>query len=133
MRTRSSIAIHHEDRSEDSLISEDHFVHFADIHERMKKNKGKKFVVRIPKRRSRWKLRRSIIFGDWVTAWRPFRPTLQRVTHESRAAGAVRAHAISIRSTRKVFSAAPESEVATVADAEKSTSGCRTLIALRQL
>ena len=49
MRTRWSIAIHHEDRSEDSLISEDHFVHFADVHERMKKNKGKIFVVRIPK------------------------------------------------------------------------------------
>src|ERR1700692_253315 len=48
MRTRWSIAIHHEDRSEDSLISEDHFVHFADVHERMKKNKGKVFVVRIP-------------------------------------------------------------------------------------
>jgi len=49
MRTRWSIAIHHEDRSEDSLISEDHFVHFADVHERMKKNKDKKFVVRVPK------------------------------------------------------------------------------------
>jgi len=49
MRTRWSIAIHHEDRSEDSLISEDHFVHFADVHERMKKNKGKIFVVKIPK------------------------------------------------------------------------------------
>jgi hypothetical protein len=49
MRTRWSIAIHHEDRSEDSLISEDHFVHFADVHERMKKNKSKKFVVRVPK------------------------------------------------------------------------------------
>jgi hypothetical protein len=49
MRTRWSIAIHHEDRSKDSLISEDHFVHFADVHERMKKNKDKVFVVRIPK------------------------------------------------------------------------------------
>jgi hypothetical protein len=49
MRTRWSIAIHHEDRSEHSLISEDHFVHFADVHERMKKNKDKKFVVRVPK------------------------------------------------------------------------------------
>ena len=49
MRTRWSIAIHHGDRSEDSLISEDHFVHFADVHERMKKNKDKVFVVRIPK------------------------------------------------------------------------------------
>jgi hypothetical protein len=49
MRTRWSIAVHHEDPSEDSLISEDHFIHFADVHERMKKNKGKVFVVRIPK------------------------------------------------------------------------------------
>jgi hypothetical protein len=49
MRTRWSIAVHHEDGSEDSLISEDHFVHFADVHERMKKNKGRIFVVRIPK------------------------------------------------------------------------------------
>jgi len=49
MRTRWSIAVHHEDRSEGSLISEDEFVHFADVHERMKKNKDRKFVVRVPK------------------------------------------------------------------------------------
>jgi hypothetical protein len=48
MRKRWSIAIHHEDRGEHSLISEDHFIHFADVHERMKKNKDKVFVVRIP-------------------------------------------------------------------------------------
>jgi len=48
MRTRWSIAIHHEEQSEDSLISVDHFIHFADVHAKMKKNKGKVFVVRIP-------------------------------------------------------------------------------------
>ena len=49
MRTRWSIAIHHENRSEQSLITEDHFVHFADVHQRMKRSKDKIFVVRIPK------------------------------------------------------------------------------------
>ena len=48
-RARWSLAIHHGDRGEDSLISEIHFVHFADVHAAMKKNKGKSFVVRIPK------------------------------------------------------------------------------------
>ena len=48
MRTRWSIAIHKGERSEDSLISEHHFVHFADVHQRMKRNKDKIFVVRIP-------------------------------------------------------------------------------------
>jgi hypothetical protein len=49
MRKRWSIAIHHETKSDDSLISEDHFIHFADVHDRMKKNKDKIFVVKIPK------------------------------------------------------------------------------------
>jgi len=49
MRKRWSIAVHHEERSDDSLISEDHFIHFADVHERMKKSKDKVLVVRIPK------------------------------------------------------------------------------------
>ena len=49
MRTRWAIAVHYEDRNENSLISEDHFIHFADVHERMKKNKDKVFVVKIPK------------------------------------------------------------------------------------
>jgi hypothetical protein len=49
MRKRWSIAIHHETKSDDSLISEDHFIHFADVHERMKKNKDKVFIVKIPK------------------------------------------------------------------------------------
>jgi hypothetical protein len=48
MRIRWSIAIHSEERGEDSLISEDHFVHFADVHQRMKRNKDKIVVVRIP-------------------------------------------------------------------------------------
>ncbi len=49
MRAKWTLAIHHEDRREDSLISENHFVHFADVHATMKRNKGKAFVVRIPK------------------------------------------------------------------------------------
>ena len=48
-RAKWTLAIHHEDQREDSLISEDHFVHFADVHATMKRNKGKAFVVRIPK------------------------------------------------------------------------------------
>jgi hypothetical protein len=71
MRTRWSIAIHHEDRSKDSLISEDHFVHFADVHERMKKNKDKVFVVRIPKT-AKPLFKRSMIFDGWATESRPF-------------------------------------------------------------
>jgi hypothetical protein len=49
MRTRWSIEIHHEDRSEESLITEHDFAHFADVHQKMKRNKDKIFVVRIPK------------------------------------------------------------------------------------
>jgi hypothetical protein len=49
MRARWSIAIHDENQSEGSLITEDHFVHFADVHQKMKRNKDKIFVVRIPK------------------------------------------------------------------------------------
>ena len=30
------------------MISEDHFVHFADVHQRMKRDKDKIFVVKIP-------------------------------------------------------------------------------------
>jgi hypothetical protein len=56
MRKRWSIAIHHEGRGEDSLISEAHFVHFADVHETMKRNKGKAFVVRIPKTAKRMEI-----------------------------------------------------------------------------
>jgi hypothetical protein len=49
MRAQWFVAIHQEDQGERSLISENHFVHFADVHATMKKNKGKAFVVRIPK------------------------------------------------------------------------------------
>ncbi|SRR6266478_3185164 len=49
MRARWWIAIHHEDQNEHSLMREDHFVHFADAHQRMKRNKDKIFVVGIPK------------------------------------------------------------------------------------
>jgi hypothetical protein len=48
-RDRWSLAIHHEDRREGSLMSERHFIRFADVHATMKKNKGRSFVVRIPK------------------------------------------------------------------------------------
>ncbi len=49
MHTRWSIAIHHENQNEDSLITEDHFVHFVDVLQRMKRSMDKIFVVRIPK------------------------------------------------------------------------------------
>jgi tRNA splicing endonuclease len=48
MRARWSIAIHHENQNEDSLITEDHFVRFTDVHQRMKRNEDKILVVRIP-------------------------------------------------------------------------------------
>jgi hypothetical protein len=49
MRDRWSLAIHHEDRREGSLISEKDFIRFADVHATMKNNKGRRFVVRISK------------------------------------------------------------------------------------
>ena len=48
-RDRWSLAVHHEDRREGSLISEKDFIRFADVHATMKTNKGRRFVVRIPK------------------------------------------------------------------------------------
>jgi hypothetical protein len=49
MRTKWSLTIHHDDRGERSIISECQFNHFADVHAAMKRNKGKIFVVAIPK------------------------------------------------------------------------------------
>jgi len=49
MRTKWSLTIHHEDRGKRSIISENKFNHFADVHATMKRNKGKIFVVTIPK------------------------------------------------------------------------------------
>jgi hypothetical protein len=49
MRTKWSLTIHHEDRGKRSIISENKFNNFADVHATMKRNKGKVFVVRIPK------------------------------------------------------------------------------------
>jgi len=49
MRKRWSIAVHQNEPSDESLIAEHHFVHFADVHQTMKKSKDKLFVVRIPK------------------------------------------------------------------------------------
>jgi hypothetical protein len=49
MRTKWSVAIHHEDEGKRSIISENKFNHFADVHATMKRNKGKIFVVTIPK------------------------------------------------------------------------------------
>ncbi len=48
-RDRWSLAVHHEDGGDGSLISENDFIHFADVHATMKKNRGRTFVVRIPK------------------------------------------------------------------------------------
>jgi hypothetical protein len=47
MRTKWSLAIHHEDQGEGSLILENRFSNFADVRATMKRNKA--FVVRIPK------------------------------------------------------------------------------------
>jgi hypothetical protein len=49
MRTKWSLTIHREDRGKRSIISESKFNHFADVHATMKRNKGKIFVVTIPK------------------------------------------------------------------------------------
>jgi hypothetical protein len=49
MRTKWSLTIHHEDRGERSIIAENKFNNFADVHATMKRNKGKIFVVKIPK------------------------------------------------------------------------------------
>ena len=48
-RTKWSLTIHREDRGKRSIVSENQFNHFADVHATMKRNKGKIFVVRIPK------------------------------------------------------------------------------------
>jgi hypothetical protein len=49
MRAKWSLAIHHEDQGKRSIISENKFSSFADVHATMKRHKGKVFVVRIPK------------------------------------------------------------------------------------
>jgi hypothetical protein len=48
-RTKWSLTVRHEDRGKRSTISEDKFNNFSDVHATMKRNKGKIFVVRIPK------------------------------------------------------------------------------------
>jgi hypothetical protein len=47
-RTKWSLTIH-DDQGKRSVISENTFNHFADVHATMKKNTGKTFVVIIPK------------------------------------------------------------------------------------
>jgi hypothetical protein len=59
-RTKWSLTIH-DDQGKRSVISENTFNHFADVHATMKKNKGKTFVVIIPKTAKPWKFRRSTI------------------------------------------------------------------------
>lgn len=49
MRTKWQVAIYQGDKTDDTPILESRFIHFADVHETMKKHKGKTFVVRIPK------------------------------------------------------------------------------------
>ena len=49
MRTKWSLTIHHNDRGNRSIISENKFNNFADVHATMKRNEGKIFVVAIPK------------------------------------------------------------------------------------
>jgi hypothetical protein len=47
--TQRSITIQHDDQGNRSVISENTFNHFAEVHATMKRNKGKAFVVIIPK------------------------------------------------------------------------------------
>jgi hypothetical protein len=68
MRTRWLIAIHDENQSEESLITEDHFVHFADVHQRMKRNKEKISLSEFLRLRSQWRFKPSTIFDGWATA-----------------------------------------------------------------
>jgi hypothetical protein len=49
MRTKWSLTIHHEDQGKRSVVSENRFNNFADLHATMKRNKGKIFLVIIPK------------------------------------------------------------------------------------
>jgi hypothetical protein len=49
MRTKWSLTIHHEDQGKRSVVSKDRFNNFADLHATMKRNKGKIFLVIIPK------------------------------------------------------------------------------------
>jgi hypothetical protein len=48
-RTTWSLTIHHDDQGKRSIIFENTFNHFAEVHATMKRNKGKAFVVIIPK------------------------------------------------------------------------------------
>jgi hypothetical protein len=48
-RTKWSLTIHHDDQGKRSIISENTFNHFAELHATMKRHKGKTFVVIIPK------------------------------------------------------------------------------------
>jgi hypothetical protein len=43
------LTIHHEARGEDSFISENEFSNFTDVHAAMKRNKGRAFIIKIPK------------------------------------------------------------------------------------
>jgi hypothetical protein len=49
MRTKWSLTIHHDEEGKRSIVSENKFNSFADVHMTMKRNKGKIFVVIIPK------------------------------------------------------------------------------------
>jgi hypothetical protein len=48
MRKQWRVAVHHEQRSDETLITEHQFIYFADVHATMKKSKDKLFVVEIP-------------------------------------------------------------------------------------
>lgn len=48
-RTKWSLTIHDDDQGSRSVISENTFNHFTELHATMTKNKGKTFVVIIPK------------------------------------------------------------------------------------
>jgi hypothetical protein len=60
-RTKWSLTIHDDDQGNRSVISENTFTHFAEVHATMKKNKRKAFVVIIPKTAKPMEFRHSTI------------------------------------------------------------------------
>jgi hypothetical protein len=67
MRDRWSLAIHHEDRREGSLISEKDFIRFADVHATMKSTREGGSWFEFQRRQAQWKFRPSIISETWGT------------------------------------------------------------------
>jgi len=69
-RDRWSLAVHHEDGGDGSLISENDFIHFADVHATMKKTKEGRSSFEFQRRQTQWKFRPSITSETWGTSSR---------------------------------------------------------------